>query len=414
MKPPSRIFVLFSCNNEINMGLIGMIITIVKWSVIIAVLVILGYAAANMMKRESFDDPPKTSNVTDVIDTTAAIDTVPTVQPQISNSVSEPAVAGGICPPENRPLTTAQKVVQSFSKELGRMPTNDELRHYAIIFKGGFDEGQMLTLLRSSSEYKHMSKMQTNLVNAENARYMTEREIDMFIRKTYLQVYGLNPSPEKEEYLRQKLREMDLDCNAFKIFLQNLKAIESSGQVTPGLSAPGQGIQQPILVNQPQPQLQCQPQPQIQYPILPQPQQPQQLPNPLPKDYDLYNGKLDEVAQCVERNDRQNLSDFTGKRNQNLLKDVCDRNSDYARRDARMVLIPQYEWTVPQTRPPVCQSTNGCIVNPVVDQTALIGTLLGPAYEETQVGSILPTFSYKQGCDPTYKSQQQNTVQQTA
>lgn len=87
---------------------------------------------------------------------------------------------------------------------------------------------------------------------------------------------------------------------------------------------------------------------------------------------------------------KQELSDYINDRNMSHLKNVCTRNKKFINADENMVLYPEFKWSVPQKHPPVCTgSTNS--VNPMVDQTALIGTLL-PDAKDTQVGSILPVF----------------------
>ena len=58
-----------------------------------------------------------------------------------------------------------------------------------------------------------------------------------------------------------------------------------------------------------------------------------------------------------------------------------------------LVLIPGLEWSVPIKRSPVCTVQEGCggRPQPVLDQTALIGTLLEDA-DMTDNGSIMPDF----------------------
>lgn len=58
------------------------------------------------------------------------------------------------------------------------------------------------------------------------------------------------------------------------------------------------------------------------------------------------------------------------------------------------VLLPDQQWVVPQPRAPVCTAgSQTCIVQPSLDQTALIGTLLEDA-NNMQVGSIMPKFTF--------------------
>lgn len=87
---------------------------------------------------------------------------------------------------------------------------------------------------------------------------------------------------------------------------------------------------------------------------------------------------------------KQDLADYINDRNMSHLKNVCRRNKKYINADDNMVLFPEYKWSVPQPRPPVCAGATHT-VNPSIDQTALIGTLL-PSAADTKVGSILPVF----------------------
>ena len=87
-------------------------------------------------------------------------------------------------------------------------------------------------------------------------------------------------------------------------------------------------------------------------------------------------------------NDSQAYANFVNRRNDDLQK--C---SKYLNADNNLVLYPEFKWDVPHKRPPVCYSHGH--YNPRADQTALIGTLLNEAYE-TQVGSIMPTFTHKE------------------
>jgi hypothetical protein len=62
-----------------------------------------------------------------------------------------------------------------------------------------------------------------------------------------------------------------------------------------------------------------------------------------------------------------------------------------------MVLIPEFAWSVPQEFPPVCTTLGQKpLVQPVMNNSALLlGTPLDDA-NNTQVGSIMPKFEYKE------------------
>jgi len=62
-----------------------------------------------------------------------------------------------------------------------------------------------------------------------------------------------------------------------------------------------------------------------------------------------------------------------------------------------MVLIPEFAWSVPQEFPPVCTTLGQPpLVQPVMNNSKLLlGTPLGDA-KNTQIGSIMPKFEYKE------------------
>ena len=63
-----------------------------------------------------------------------------------------------------------------------------------------------------------------------------------------------------------------------------------------------------------------------------------------------------------------------------------------------MVLIPEFAWSVPQERPQVCTTLGQKqLIQPVfTNSSLLLGTPLGEAAQDTQVGSIMPKFEYKE------------------
>ena len=63
-----------------------------------------------------------------------------------------------------------------------------------------------------------------------------------------------------------------------------------------------------------------------------------------------------------------------------------------------MVLIPEFAWSVPNERPQVCTTLGQKqLVQPVfTNSSLLLGTPVGEAAQDTQVGSIMPKFEYKE------------------
>lgn len=74
--------------------------------------------------------------------------------------------------------------------------------------------------------------------------------------------------------------------------------------------------------------------------------------------------------------------------------------------DGKMVLRPEFAWSVPQQRPPVCTSLGRpSLVQPVMmASTTLMGTPLDEA-NDTAVGSIMPQFIYKEYVSITDKEE---------
>jgi hypothetical protein len=90
------------------------------------------------------------------------------------------------------------------------------------------------------------------------------------------------------------------------------------------------------------------------------------------------------------------LANARNSRNMEDLELQCKRGSRFLNADDNMVLYKEFEWSVPQKRAPICTPVSGgCDVQMSNEQTSLIGTLLNQA-ENTQVGSILPKFTYKE------------------
>lgn len=97
----------------------------------------------------------------------------------------------------------------------------------------------------------------------------------------------------------------------------------------------------------------------------------------------------DALEKRLQAMDKQLLAELVYDRNMDHMKNVCRRNQKYLNADQDMVLFPEFKWSVPQKFPPVCTPLEKNEYQPMVDQTALIGTLLSDA-SKTKVGSILP------------------------
>lgn len=107
----------------------------------------------------------------------------------------------------------------------------------------------------------------------------------------------------------------------------------------------------------------------------------------------------EKTYTCQDLEDEHMLSNLMSNRNLDELKYACNssKNKHSTVKDGEsMVLLPELKWSVPQERPEVCRiSGKKNKVQYSIEQTSLIGTLLDAA-SDTQVGSIMPKFSFKQ------------------
>ena len=107
----------------------------------------------------------------------------------------------------------------------------------------------------------------------------------------------------------------------------------------------------------------------------------------------------EKTYTCQDLEDEQVLSKLISNRDMDELKYACNssKNKHSNVKDGEnMVLLPELKWNVPQERPEVCRTSGKKNkVQYSIEQTALIGTLLDAA-ADTQVGSIMPKFSFKQ------------------
>ena len=99
-------------------------------------------------------------------------------------------------------------------------------------------------------------------------------------------------------------------------------------------------------------------------------------------------GKTNEATSTTNRPIDQNDTDMTSQ-----LEDIMRPKTH----EGDMVLRPEMAWSVPQRQPPVCTSPGQPpVVQPVlVSSKLMLGTPLCDA-NQTEVGSIMPKFEFKQ------------------
>lgn len=84
----------------------------------------------------------------------------------------------------------------------------------------------------------------------------------------------------------------------------------------------------------------------------------------------------DSAAAGLDLRDSDLQGAFNHSRNMNELRYGCQRSSKYTNAEDNMKLFPEYAWSIPQERAPVCISSGKNPVSPLTEQTSLTGTLL--------------------------------------
>lgn len=311
------------------------------------------------------------------------------------------------------------EIVDVFDEVLMRNPTAAEMDHFyetMRLKKKEFDSDKLRTLLLQTNEYHILKKNQLNTVDTDLPGNASDRQVRLAVRQAYQKVFGAQPSPQAEEYLRTKFIEFQLDMPRFEAFLRALKAFEAakdSGDFTvlarvlqqpdmwARLDKSGSGTDKSKLV----------------------------AVDGFSKDAldikdfgwdadDLYSNLFasqatmndaalraimakqtlldkDACALQADKRDGTMLAKLQKDRNAEQQKMECQRFSKYVNADDNMVLNPEFKWSVPQRLPPPCivGKKDKAIVYPSTDQSALIGTLLQDA-KDTKVGSIMPKFTF--------------------
>ena len=345
------------------------------------------------------------------------------------------------------------EIIEVYNELLDRNPDRRELYSFAKMMKedANFNLDKLRQVLIASEEFKRMERTQNNKVYVNLQSNITDRQLTMQVSKIYTNVTGQDYLDEDTlKFLKKKFVEFELNEKIMTEFITNYVSNKPFQPTKPQVAVQEQSkedakkasdaqmaeIKKQILddiqkQNQAQAQTQSQAQANTQKAGSSNQKEKFQDGANVYNDAKIFNffgkeGANDEVisslmSQSVNKNgnidtssmissikgstcnfskdyadldmlakNKQELSDYVNGRNMSHLKNVCQRNKKYMNADENMVLFPEYKWSVPQQYPPVCTGKNQQ-VNPMIDQTALIGTLLTDA-KDTKVGSLLPTF----------------------
>lgn len=333
------------------------------------------------------------------------------------------------------PQGTEDEVIQIYTEILDRNPDAEELQYYSTYIKQGASHVEkMKIMLLQSQEYKRLQKTQNNVAYGHLLGGITDRQLTIMVTNVYnsLTKKGDKIDDETLKFLKKKYLEFQLNEAVFRKFVKDYvlfnptsvsKTVQSNqlsqsststtnasqranSSVTDNLAANAlnttatttnaattgsttasstsstakavsetytnnksstTGVDTSKMIQNIKTNADCQ--------------------------FD--KNKLDNTYKS---NSQQALASTIHNRNRDELKNICQRNNTYSKyHDEDMVVLPGQEWTIPQKHTPVCSGrTTG--YNPLVEQTSLIGTLISDA-KDTQVGSIMPKFVYREYYD---------------
>jgi len=343
------------------------------------------------------------------------------------------------------PQGTEDEVIAIFNEILERHPDAEELQYYSTFIKdnpGNIEK--MKVLLLQSNEYKRLQKLQNNTAYGYLLGGITDRQLTLMVVGVYNQVAGDGKLDDDTlKFLKKKYLEFQLDEKVFKKFVQDFILFDSKSKTNRQLSQSSINASaetsmntnraNSTIINQ-LAQSTFEKDNKLQTP------NPTATPTPLSKETSVsktneaqgkeqYTNKdtqqcstdakgsqintdkliklIKENADCQFSKDgldnqykssEQSLADAVNDRNRDELKNICERNKTFSKYHYEdMVLVPGQEWTIPQKHPPVCYGSKGNY-NPRIEQTSLIGTLLRDA-KDTEIGSIMPKFTYKEYYD---------------
>lgn len=333
---------------------------------------------------------------------------------------------------------TEPTVIDIYNELLMRNPDQDELSSNAKLMKNDkkFTQDKLRQLLIASEEYKRMQKTQTNQVYMNLQGNITDRQLTMQVMAIYKNVTKKDYLDEDTmKFLKRKFVEFKLDEATLTKFITNyITPLDAATTKQDTKTDADTDSTSGVTPDTPQPSAPPGPPPGVTPPSVPPPSAKPNVKenfnnnrletadgrnvyydskilnfygNNVPNNDILQNllkgdsmagntGVIDTIknnSQCAmtkyaTNSSDVNLANFVADRNNQELGSACARSKTYINADENMVLYPEFKWSVPQKNPPVCVGGNANY-NPMVEQTSLIGTLLGDS-KNTQVGSILP------------------------
>jgi hypothetical protein len=310
------------------------------------------------------------------------------------------------------------EVIAIFNEILDRNPDVEELRYYSTFIKQGPSHVEkMKLLLLHSEEYKRLQKMQSNLAFGQLLGGITDRQLTLMVNTIYDNITNTSNKLDDEtlKFLKKKYLEFELDENVFKKFVKDVVLFKPTHRSTPtppnsaSLSKTAnfkvvntlekfafdaeKSTTSADATSTPSTST-------ISTGTVSTASSSNNSVNPskLTINTVVSSGvntskvieSVKQQAKCqfdknaIDNKNRNNnetsLSSSINQRNRDELKNICERNSAFSKfNDDQLVLLPGQEWSVPYKRPPVCLGGTPNF-QPLMTQTALLGTLIGDAH----------------------------------
>ena len=279
---------------------------------------------------------------------------------------------------ENLNYDVYVNIISLYQGVLQRNPTQTELdNYYTQVDTKKITLQQLRLILQNSEEYRIFSQNQTNVVNSGLSSDMTDRQSNFLITTQFQKVYDRSPTEGEIKFLEDKIKTYSMNDEKLYDYILRLKHMESFNPKD-DIPVDNESDKTPISFGM--------------------------TPDDYMIDKPVYKGpgskfKESEIFKIAEKVSKI----LTGSKSQGYTSYVNQRNTedkDYMgakyqtgfQKESELVSdeakAPPVNQVVPKNNCPPCR------VNPLIDQTSLIGTLLNDA-KETQVGSILSKFNYQ-------------------
>lgn len=118
-------------------------------------------------------------------------------------------------------------VMASYQRILERNPSSKELERDRLKLQNGTTVGQLVDMLVTSDEYKRLHTLQSNDFNTELRGSVTYRQTLLELGKLYKRVFGTPKIPKEHlDFLVRKYTEYQLDDEKMTALLKSIKAAD--------------------------------------------------------------------------------------------------------------------------------------------------------------------------------------------